>query len=81
MRLIANGSVLLLLAVLSPSARGLWVDPQGTVMLDNEPYRAIGINYFSAFQRRLRDAGDRSYRAGFEKLGDKKIPYARRCCQ
>jgi hypothetical protein len=41
------------------------------------PYRGIGVNYYDAFVRTLRNPQDDSYRAGFSKLGANKIPFAR----
>ena len=41
------------------------------------PYRGIGVNYYDAFVRTLRNPQDNSYRAGFRKLGDNNIPFAR----
>lgn len=51
---------------------------EGGVLLRNgEAYRGIGINYFSAFSRRLHHPEDRSYAAGFRVLAEYEIPFAR----
>jgi len=49
----------------------------GVVLKDGEPWRGIGINYFSAFGRTLKDGDDTSYREGFEVLRAHGIPFIR----
>ena len=49
----------------------------GTLSRNGEPYRAIGVNYFDAFLRRLHNPDDTSYREGFAELAKRKIPFAR----
>lgn len=49
----------------------------GVVLKDGVPYRAIGVNYFDAFSRTLRDHNDTSYDAGFRTLADNGVPFAR----
>jgi len=57
----------------------------GRFYRDGQPVRAIGINYFSAFLRKLGPEGgeanleDRSYREGFETLVRHEIPFIRFC--
>ncbi len=53
------------------------VDNQGQVLKDGKPYRGIGFNYFSAFNRRLADPDDTSYREGFAELEKRGIPFVR----
>ncbi|MFO7974059.1 MAG: cellulase family glycosylhydrolase [Candidatus Hydrogenedentota bacterium] len=61
-------------AELSP---GLTVSDEGVLFKDGRPYRGIGVNYFDAFLRRLKDPEDTSYREGFRVLAAKEIPFAR----
>lgn len=49
----------------------------GALYKDGRLYRAVGINYFSAFCRTLADPGDVSYRDGFAVLASHKIPFIR----
>jgi Cellulase (glycosyl hydrolase family 5) len=55
----------------------LTITADGVLLKDGKPYRAIGINYFSAFSRRLADANDTSYREGFAELVKHGIPFVR----
>ena len=55
----------------------LTINHDGVLFKDGTPYRAIGINYFSAFSRRLADANDTSYREGFAELSKRGIPFVR----
>lgn len=55
----------------------LCVDSDGAVLRDGRPYRAIGINYFSAFSRTLENPADASYRDGFDVLLAHDIPFVR----
>lgn len=86
-----NKSVLVALAVLlfagcseKEPPVGLTVQ-HGTFYKDGQPVRAIGINYFNAFLRKLGPEGtepnlaDRSYREGFETLRRYDIPFIRFC--
>jgi hypothetical protein len=59
------------------SSLGLSVNSAGVLTRNGAPYRGIGVNYYDAFIRALRNPQDDSYRAGFSKLGAKKIPFAR----
>ena len=77
-------SALLALAVLlsagasaAQQSPGLTVSEEGILLKDGQPYRGIGINYFNAFLRRLKDPGDTSYREGFQALAGKEVPFAR----
>ena len=56
---------------------GLRIGENGAVLKDGEPYHGVGINYFSAFNRRLQDASDTSYREGFAALAKHEIPFVR----
>jgi len=56
---------------------GLVVDAEGRLLKDGAPYRAIGVNYFSAFLRSLQDPDDTSYREGFDELAKRGIPFIR----
>jgi hypothetical protein len=44
------------------------------------PLRGIGVNYFDAFYRTLKDGNDTSYDAGFKALAERRIPFARFMC-
>ena len=58
---------------------GLYVE-KGELMRDGKPYRAIGVNYFSAFYRTLLSVGnkDESYKEGFKILKEQyNIPFIR----
>jgi hypothetical protein len=61
----------------SPSDLGLAVNSQGTLTRHGVPYRGIGVNYYDAFLRVLRDRNDDSYKQGFAALGSNGIPFAR----
>jgi len=56
---------------------GLRVDENGVLIKDGKPYRGIGVNYFEAFYRTLKDPKDTSYREGFKALAEHKIPFVR----
>ncbi len=56
---------------------GLTVGEGGVLLKDGKPYRGVGINYFSAFNRRLADHDDTSYREGFAELAERDIPFVR----
>ena len=79
-------SMLLLIAIALPmcitgavaaNPPGLTISPDGKVMRAGKPYRAIGVNYVSAFTRVLNNPNDTSYNEGFKVLKDKGIPYVR----
>jgi len=53
------------------------VGKDGTILRDRKPYRAMGINYFSAFTRTLENPEDTSYREGFDELAKRGIPFVR----
>ncbi|MGB2819413.1 MAG: hypothetical protein WBF17_00425, partial [Phycisphaerae bacterium] len=64
-----------------PSARpGLSVRPDGVLIRDGRPFRGIGVNYFDAFYRTLKDPNDTSYDEGFRTLAAHGIPFARFMC-
>lgn len=56
---------------------GLSVNAKGILMHNGAPYRGIGVNYYDAFLRTLRDSNDDSYKEGFAQLGTHGIPFAR----
>jgi len=56
---------------------GLHVNSGGALTRNGAPYRGIGVNYYDAFIRTLRNPQDVSYRDGFSKLGEHQIPFAR----
>src|SRR5690606_16052258 len=58
---------------------GLSVAPDGELLLNGEPYRAIGVNYFNAFIRTLEDGqhDDTSYEIGMAYLKARDIPFIR----
>ncbi|MBI4977781.1 MAG: cellulase family glycosylhydrolase [Spirochaetes bacterium] len=49
----------------------------GTLMRGGKPYRAMGINYFSAFYRAVLAPTNTSYRDGFAVLARYNIPFVR----
>lgn len=53
------------------------VSEDGRLLKDCKPYKAIGVNYFDAFYRVLKNPKDKSYIQGFEKLGKNGIPFVR----
>ena len=59
------------------SSLGLSVNSDGVLIKNGTPYRGIGVNYYDAFVRTLRNAEDKSYRTGFSQLGAHHIPFAR----
>jgi hypothetical protein len=58
---------------------GLYVR-DGVLMKDGRAYRGIGANYFSLFQRILKNADDRSSLENLGKLAQAKIPFVRFMC-
>ena len=57
---------------------GLYVR-NGVLTKDGQPYRGIGVNYFDCFLRVLGNGTNTSYDAGFRKLAEYHIPFARFC--
>ncbi len=56
---------------------GLYVK-EGKLMKQGKPYSAIGVNYFDAFYRVLKDPNDKTYQDGFKVLkGKYQIPFVR----
>ena len=49
----------------------------GVLCLHGEPYRGIGVNYFSLFYRTLKVRQDKSYEEGLADLSDAGIPFVR----
>jgi hypothetical protein len=58
-------------------AYGLTIGGDGVLMKDQQPYRGIGVNYFSAFYRHLLDVNNTTYNAGFAVLAKENIPFVR----
>ena len=52
----------------APHDPGLSVRADGALLREGVPYRGIGVNYFDAFARTLKDPNDTSYEAGFRAL-------------
>lgn len=61
----------------SLASLGLTVDSRGVLIRNGAPYRGVGVNYYDAFLRTLRNPDDVSYREGFAQLGAHGIPFAR----
>ncbi len=53
--------------------------PAGSVQREGRPFRAVGINYFDAFLRLLKDPDDASGADGFRTLAEHGVPFARFC--
>lgn len=58
-------------------SKGLIVDRSGVLYKDGRPYRAIGVNYFSALYRTILNPADTSYIRGFQELSTYNIPFVR----
>ena len=58
-------------------ALGLTVGPSGVLLKDGVAFQGIGVNWFDAFARTLKDPSDTSYRKGFAELARLGIPFAR----
>ncbi|RLD11425.1 MAG: hypothetical protein DRI44_03630 [Chlamydiae bacterium] len=61
------------------SKPGIYVK-NGVLMRNEKPYRGIGVNYFDAFYRVLKNSNDTSYVQGFEQLNNAGIPFVRFMC-
>jgi len=57
--------------------KGLTVGKDGTLLKDGAPFCGVGVNYFDAFYRTLKDPTDASYREGFAELARLGIPFVR----
>ncbi len=55
---------------------GLTVE-NGVLLRGGKPYRGIGVNFFDAFYRTLKDASQTNYDEGFRTLAQNGIPFAR----
>lgn len=55
----------------------LFVNPEGVLLKDGRPYKAVGVNYFSALYRSILNPNDKSYAQGFNELAYYKIPFIR----
>ena len=60
-----------------PDLPGLQATSEGELRKDGRPYRGVGVNYFDAFYRTVKDADDTSYDAGLATLAEMGIPFAR----
>jgi len=67
-------------SVASAAPPGLTVGKDGTLQKDGASYHGIGVNYFDAFARLLRNPDDTSYDQGFRILSEHGIPFARFLC-
>lgn len=56
---------------------GLRVGADGALLRNGQPFRGIGVNYFDAFYRTLKDPADTSYDTGFAELSRRGIPFVR----
>ena len=56
---------------------GLSVNASGVLIKDGKPFRAIGVNYYDAFTRRLTSPANTFYRRGFRDMAARNIRYAR----
>ena len=61
----------------APAPPPISIGEKGVVLRDGKPYRAVGINYFSAFSRTIAKAEDTSYEAGLDELAKRGIPFIR----
>lgn len=59
------------------SPRGLSVAADGTLLLAGKPFRGVGVNYFDAFARTLKDSSQTNYEAGFQTLKKHHVPFIR----
>lgn len=59
------------------SQSGLTVSAKGVLQRDGAPYVGIGVNYFDAFYRVLKNNNDKSYQRGFKELSRLGIPFVR----
>jgi hypothetical protein len=56
---------------------GLTTDQKGTLLLNGEAYKGIGVNYFDLFYRVLKNNRDQSYKEGLRLLEEHQIPFVR----
>ncbi len=56
---------------------GLQVNPEGIVIKNGQVYRGVGVNYFDAFYRNIKDGSDETYKVGFRQLSKNNIPFVR----
>lgn len=55
----------------------LYVSPDGVLSKDGRPYKAVGVNYFSALYRSILNPNDKSYVQGLNELAYYKVPFIR----
>lgn len=68
---------LLLTAFFARAGSGLSVSTNGTLQRYGRPYRAVGVNFYDAFQRALETEAGRECDSGFALLEMRDIPFAR----
>lgn len=80
----ATGLVLAVAAVLIAAGdacgQGLTVNREGVLTHDGRPFRGIGVDYFDAFYRAVKDETSQGYEAGFSELERRHIPFCRILC-
>lgn len=59
------------------STLGIKVSPEGVLLKDGQPFRAVGVNCFDCFYNSLIDANDTSYMQAFEVLKCHNIQFVR----
>lgn len=61
------------------STKGLTVRQDGTLLLNGNPFKGVGVNYFNGFARTLQQESlqDTSYRTGFRYLKARNVPFIR----
>jgi len=73
-------TVLCTLALASVLAFGqppIQVGPDGRLLRDGLPFRAVGVNYSDAFERVLLNPSETSYEQGFADLKQARVPFVR----
>ena len=58
-------------------AQGLTVRADGVLLRGDSRFRGIGVNYYDAFARTLREPPQTNYDVGFNELSGRNIPFAR----
>ena len=56
---------------------GLQVDADGVVTYKGTAYKGVGVNYFDAFYRNIKDASDTTFMEGFRQLKEYNIHFVR----
>lgn len=76
-RIASSAYLLFVYAAGATTQPPLTIGEDGTLLKEGKPYRAFGVNYYSAFLRHLRDPAVTSFQEGFRELGKLHIPFAR----